>query len=203
MLIIHIIEAILILFNLVFIILFISRKFNCDKIIDTLNSNIDLLNAIYEKQHSNDLRKMIELYSEVQTIMKLTEAHYISLFKYDFSKKYVVLHFMFSINKTGEIIHESYLDKLPATSNMLSLEILKSNDEGLHSLTVDDVKEVDMKAYQLLKYRNIEKMYFKNITKNANSPAGYLSFSYNYDYKLNEQQEEETLRILKKISDLI
>ena len=110
---------------------------------------------------------------------------------------------MFSMNSTGEIIHENYLDKLPAT-NILNLEIMNSaNDDRLHSLIVDDIKEIDEKEYQISKYRNIEKIFFKNLTKNKNVPVGYLSFSYNNKYILNKQQEEDVLRIMEKMSELL
>lgn len=204
---IHIIVGGLLILNLTIISLMIAKKFlfckNCDKVIRTLDANLDLLNLVYEKQHHGDLRKMIELYSNVQMILKLTESSFISLFRYDYSKKYIILHFMFSINKTGEIIHESYLDNLPATSNMLNLEIMKSSEDKLHTLFVDDIKDVDIKIYQNMRVRNIHKIYFKNLMNGIDSPIGYVSFCYENDYILDEHQQEETLRLMKKISDLL
>ncbi len=176
---------------------------SCEQTITILNKNVDLLNSVHRKQYSNDLKKMIELYSEVQTILKVSNSSFISLFRYDYSKTYITLHFMFSVNDGGEIMHESYLDKLPATSNLLNLKILKSNCDGLCNLKTDSFKDVDVKIYQILKYRNIEKTYYKNINKNSNTPLGYIAFSYQDDYELDDRQREEILRIILKISELL
>jgi len=208
----HIFEDFIIFSNLILIIYIILKyircgKFNCnnnDITLDILNKNMDILNILYKKQYSKDLKKMIDLYSEVQTILKISDSSFISLFKYNYSKSYVLLDFMFSINKGGEIIHESYLDKLPATSNMLSLEILKSKSDDLSYLITEDIKSVDMKVYQLLKYRNIEKTYFRNIIRKGNDlPLGYIAFTYDNLYELDDIQREEILRITSKISDLL
>jgi len=146
---------------------------------------------------------MVELYSEVQTILKISESSSISLFRYDYTKSYITLHFIFSINKKGEIFHESFMDKLPATSNMLNLEILKSNGEDLYDFKIESIKDIDMKAYQMLKYREIQKIYFRNIKKDINSPLGYIAFSYKDDYEIDENQREEIMRITTKISELL
>ena len=201
----HLIQNIIIFFNfalIIFIFIKIFRYKTCEQSLVILNKNIDLLGKIFIKQHSNDLKKMIELYSEVQTILKISEASFINLFRYVYSKKYILLHFMFSINKNGEIVHESYLDKLPITSNMLNLEILKSGD-CLCDIKVDHIKELDIKAYQFIKNRNIEKIYFKNIIKDVDFPAGYISLSYQNDYILDDVQREEINRIITKISELL
>ena len=134
----NIIQSIFILINLLIIIVIFLKLIkykNCGQVIAILNKNLDLLDNIYKRKCVSDLSNMIKLYSEVQTILKISESSSISLFKYNYSKKYLTLHFMFSINKNGEISHESYLDKLPATSNILNLEILKS--ENLTNITID------------------------------------------------------------------
>ena len=179
------------------------RCSSCDKTLEILNKNVDLLNSIYRKQHSNDLKKMVELYSEAQTILKISESSFISLFRYDYTRRYVTLHFLFSINGSGEIMHESYLDKLPATSNLLNLEILKSSSDDLYELRTETIKEVDVKLYEMLKYYGINKLYFRNITKCVETPSGYIAFSYKDDYELDESQREEILRIISKISELL
>ena len=100
-------------------------------------------------------------------------------------------------------MHKSYLDKLPATSNILNLEILKSNSGELYDLRTETVKDVDMKVYQMLKYRGIKKLYFRNIKKSIDTPLGYIAFSYKDEYELDERQREEILRITTKISNLL
>lgn len=202
----HLIETILILVNFAILLFFVIKRFsscnNCEKVLETLDANMNLLNLIYEKQKKDNVRKMVETYTQVQTLLKLTEASTVSLFKYDYSKNNsIILHFVFSFNKNGEISHDSYLDKLPVTSNSLNLEILMDNDR-LGVMMVSDLKVHDIILYNLLIYRNLEKIYFKNIVK-ENVPVGYISFFYDNDYIMSERQIEETLRILNKISTLL
>lgn len=202
---VHIFQYFAILINfiiLIFMYIKITKNNTCDKTIKTLNRNFDLINSLYKKQYSNYLKKMVELYSEVQTILKISESSLITLFRYDYTKTHIKLNFVFSINQKGEILHESYLDNLPATCNKLNLEIMNSNDDKLNDLTLDILKD-DPKIYQLLKYRNIEKIYFKNITRHSDNPLGYIAFSYETDYMLDDGQREEILRIINKISELL
>lgn len=192
--------------NLAILIYFFYKFFvkfkSYEQTLGVLNKNVDLLNVLYNKQYKDNLKNMIELYSEVQTILKISEASFISLFKYDYSKRYITLHFMFSINKHGEIIHESFLNKLPVTSNILNLKILNSN-EGIHSITLEEIKDIDKKIYQFIKYRDIEKIYFKNLKINEKSPLGYISFSYNNEYEIDDRQIEEISRISTRISEML
>jgi len=203
---INILQNFAIFVNLILIsfmyIKFIRSK-RCELAIKFLNKNLDLLYEVYRKQYSNDLKKMVELYSEIQTILKISESSSISLFRYNYAKSYIILQFMFCVNKNGEIQHQSFMDKLPATSNMLNLEILKSDSNNLHNLKTEIIKDVDMKAYQLLKHRGVEKIYFRNIRKNESSPLGYVVFSYQNDYEIDDSQREEIMRITTKISELL
>lgn len=201
----HILQNLIIFINLI-ILIYIFLKYDrcntCEQTLKILNKNLDLLNSVYQKQYSNDLKKMVELYSEVQTILKISESSHITLFRYDYTKTYITLHFMFCINKNGEIIHDSYLDKLPATSNLLNLEILKSSDNDLYYLKSESLKDIDAKIYQILKYNNVERIYYRNI-KRDKEPLGYIAFSYENDYELDDRQREEIMRIISKISGLL
>jgi len=180
-----------------------TKRISYDQTLEILNKNVDLLNSVYRKQHSNDLKKMVELYSEVQTILKISNSSLISLLRYDYSKRYITLQFMFSINGSGEIVHESRLDKLPATSNILNLKILESECNNLYDLKTEEIKDIDPKTYQLLKSCGIEKVFFRNIRKCESSPLGYIAFSYNEDYEIDDRQREEIMRITTKISQLL
>lgn len=202
---IHIFQYFAILINFIlfiFMYIKINKNNTCDKTIKTLNRNFDLIDSLYKKQNSDNFKKMVELYSQVQTILKISECSLIALFRYDYIQTRIKLNFLFSINQKGEILHESYLDNLPATCNKLNMEIMKSSDDELSDLTLGTLKD-DTKIYQLLKYRNIEKIYFKNINRHSDNPLGYVAFSYENNYVLDDVQREEILRILNKISDLL
>ena len=95
------------------------------------------------------------------------------------------------------------MDKLPVTSNMLNLQILKSDADRLYDSKTETFKDVDIKAYKVLKSRGIEKIYFRNIKKYDSSPLGYVVISYKNDYILDDGKREEIMRITTKISEIL
>ncbi len=193
---IHIIQNIIISINLIGIfIIFIkmSKNRTIKYDVNLLNKNIEVLSNIYNKQNCDDLKNTIELYTEVETILKVSKSSEISLIKYNYSKTYITLDFLFSINDKGELTHDDYLNNLPATSNILNLRILKS--EGL-----DNIKSNDLNMHY--HYNDIGRIYFKNIEKEK-IPLGYIVFTYLEDYDIDEQQQEEINRISIKISKLL
>lgn len=171
-----------------------------DNLISILDKNVDLLTEFYRKQEIVNLKHTIQLYSQFQIILKISHADFISFFKYDYSRKYVILHFLLSVDDKGTIVQESMLDKLPATSNLLTLNILKAGGEDLYSINVDQIKEKDEKVYQIMKYRNINKLYYQNIFKEVENPLGFISISYkDENYEIPEGDKNEILRIIEKI----
>ena len=171
-----------------------------DNLIGILNKNVEFLTEYYRKQEIINLKRTIQLYSQFQIILKISQANYISFFKYDYSRKYVILHFLLSVDDKGTIVQESMLDKLPVTSNLLTLNIMRSDDNDLYSIDVNEIKEKDEKVYQVMKYRNISKMFYKNIYKDKENPLGFISISYQTEnFKLSEGDKFEILRIIEKI----
>jgi len=171
-----------------------------DNLIGILNKNVEFLTEYYRKQEIINLKRTIQLYSQFQIILKISQANYISFFKYDYSRKYVILHFLLSVDDKGTIVQESMLDKLPVTSNLLTLNIMRSDDNDLYSIDVNEIKEKDEKVYQVMKYRNISKMFYQNIYKDKENPLGFISISYQTEnFKLSEGDKFEILRIIEKI----
>jgi len=193
----YIIQVLIILFNLsaiIYIFLKLESKYNtCNRSIRMLSTKHNLLKLLYRKQTLHNMKKMIDLHRELQSILKISKSSYISLFKYNYTKRYITLNFLFSINNNDEIIYENYLNELPATSNTLNLKILKS--DGL-----DNIDSVGLN--KISQYSDIKKMYFKNIKKNSVS-VGYVAFSYLSDYQVDFEQRREIEKITNKISELL
>ena len=199
---IHIvIEIIIIVFLSVFFYFYV-RSFKCklsNNYIKMLNKNMDILTTIIKKQNYNNVKNMIELYSKVQTILKLSEAPHVSLFKYNYTKTSIILNFIFSISKDGEMTHKSYLDGLPVSSNMLNLEILNCDEDDIHEVEIEKLKNIDIKIYKEIENKHIKKIYFKNIKNYKNKPLGYISLCYDNTYKLDDRQREEINRIINEL----
>jgi len=175
-----------------------------DELIKVLSKNIDFLTEFQKKQEIVHLKNTIKLYSQFQVILKISKCDYISFFKYDYSKRYVVLHFLLSIDEKGSIIQESMLDKLPATSNLLTLNILNSDGTDLHSISINNIKENDIKVYQIMKYRGVSKLYYQNVFKEEENPLGFISISYkDENYEIPECDKVEILRIIEKIKSFL
>jgi hypothetical protein len=171
----------------------------CNDIRD-LNSKFTLMNIEHKEQRLIDLKKELRIFTQIQNILKISNALYVSIFKYQYNKTYLSLNFLFTLKNDGSIIYDSYLDKLPVTSNILNLKILDS--DRLNSILIDELKLIDTDMYKLHKYKKIEKLYFKTI-KRTDRHLGYLSLSYKDEYEIDEQQKEEIERIVTKISEII
>jgi len=171
-----------------------------DDLIKILSKNVDFLNDFYRRQEIIQLKNTIQLYSQFQVILKISKADYISFFKYDYSNKFVVLHFLLSVNDKGVILQDSKLEDLPVASSLVTLNIMKSDNNELYSILVDNVKEKDESVYNVMKRRGVNKMYYQNIYKEESNPLGYIALSYkNIDYVLPDDDKIEVLRIIEKI----
>jgi hypothetical protein len=191
------------LISLIYIRQFKHKKVT-DDFIKILNKNVDFLTELSRKQETIQLKNTIKLYSQFQVILKISKCDYISFFKYDYSKRYVILHFLLSTDEKGSIIQESMLDKLPATSNLLTLNIINSDDTDLHSINASEIREKDDKVYQIMKYRNISKMYYQNIFKDMDNPLGFIALSYiDENFIIPEADKIEILRIIEKIKSFL
>lgn len=187
--------SIIVIFLLLVKIFFGFKKNN--KLMCLLNKNVDVLNNIYIKKNIDDVKDIINLQSKIRTIFKISRANCVSLFKYKYLKKCVKLKFLFSINE-NEILHDSYLNDLPISSNFLSLEIFKSESGELNEILLEDIKNIDFKIYNILKSKDVYKMYFKNIIKN-DKPMGYVVITYTENYNLEEKDKTKIKDIISKM----
>lgn len=198
----EILQNLLIVFNLI-VVLFIVDKVlklkNCDKTIKLISKNLDFISEVHKKCKPTDLSNFVKMYSGLQSISKISESFYVSLFKYDFSKTYVTLKLQLSIKNGIEIVNTSFIDEMPATSNSFSIEVMKSS--GFCNMDIDDLKKCSLKVYTTVKSYDVKKIYYKNIEKNG-TKLGYISLLYNDDYELDEQQKEEISRISQDIVGL-
>lgn len=198
----EIFQNLFVVFNLVIILLIFHKiiKLNdCAKNIKLLNKNLDFIAEIHENQNLRKLRNFVELYSKLQSISKISESYYVSLFKYDFSKTYITLELLLSIKNGVEIVDKSPINKMPATSNLFNIEIMKST--GFCVMSIDKMKEIGPKLYSIINPYGIKNIWYKNIEKNG-IILGYVSLLYKDDYELDEQQKEEITRISQETIDL-
>ena len=201
----HIFVDIMFLFVITFLVAMIyirqqKYKIVSNDLIKILSKNVDFLNDFYRRQEVIQLKSTIQLYSQFQVILKISKANYISFFKYDYSNKFVVLHFLLSINDKGVILQDSKLEDLPVASSLVTLNIMKSDNNELYSILVDEVKDKDESVYNVMKKRGVNKMYYQNIYKEELNPLGYIAISYkDGEYMLPDDDKIEIIRIIEKI----
>jgi len=165
-----------------------------------LDNHIDILDELNKKKDVSILKNMIELYSNMQIILKISNANYISLFKYDYSKRYIMSHFLFSMLENGNIEYATDNDKLPITSDLLKLNIFKTDDKELYYTYIKDVNGIT----QDIKDKQIKKCYYQNIFNDSEKPFAFIIISYkDENYNILDGDKEEILRILQKIKSLI
>ncbi len=196
----------ILILSLVFIIYIKQKTYkkNSNNLIKILNNNVQFLTDLYKKHEVIELKKAIDLYSQFQIILKMSKCDYISFFKYNYSKKYIILHFVLSIDNKGSIIQTSILDNLPVTANLSILNILKSDDNDLYLLEPNYFEGKNDAMFKNLKDKNINTIYYQNVFKNKETPLGFISMSYkDKGYILPEDDKVEILRIIEKMKSLI
>ena len=175
-----------------------------EDLIKMMDKHVNFLTDMMRKKEVEDLKNMINLYAEFQTIFKISKANYLSFFKYDFSKRYILLHFILSIDDKGSIIQNSMLDRLPASSNLLTLRLLKADGDDLYDIEIDKIEEIDKNIHDIMKSRGIKKIYYQNIYKDVNRPFGYIAISFkDKDYVMPDGDKIEILRIIEKVKHYI
>jgi hypothetical protein len=192
--------------SLVFIIYVKQKTYkkNSDNLIKILNSNVQFLNDLYKKHEVVELKKAIDLYSQFQIILKMSKCDYVSFFKYDYSKRYIVLHFILSVDSNGRIHHTDILDKLPLTANLSMLNILKSDDDDLYNLPINEIEGKNDDLLISLRNKGISTIYYQNIFKNKENPLGFVSLGYKTEnYVLPQEDKVEILRVIEKMKTLI
>jgi len=181
-----------------------TYKKNSDGLIRILSNNVQFLTDLHRKQEVIDLKKAIDLYSQFQIILKISKCDYVTFFKYDYSKRHILLHFILSIDINGKIIHTDALDKMPLTANLSMLTILKSDDNDLYPLLLNEIEEKNYYMFKSIKNRGINTIFYQNIIKNKETPIGFISLGYKSEnYIIPQEDKVEILRIIEKIKSLI
>lgn len=179
-------------------------KKNSDQLIDILSKNVEFLTELYKKQEVINLKKSIDLYSQFQIILKISKCDYVSFFKYDYSSRYIILHFILSIDSNGSIIQMNLLDNLPVTANLSILNILKSDDNDLYLLSPSEIEGKNDDLFGHLTEHGINTIYYQNVFKSKENPLGFISLAYkNEKHILPKDDKIEILRIIEKMKSLI
>ena len=172
-------------------------KKNSDNLINILNINVEFLTELYKKHAIIELKKAIDLYSQFQIILKISKCDYVSFFKYDYSNRYIILHFILSIDSKGSIVQNSLLDNMPLTAN---LSILKSDDKDLYSLSPIEIEGKNDTLFGHLINHGINTIYYQNLFKSKENPLGFISISYkDENFSLEQDDKVEILRIIEEI----
>jgi hypothetical protein len=183
------------------------KKENCKKnsegLINILNKNIDFLDKLYKNREIFYIKNALHLYSKFQQILLVSKSNYINFFKYDYSQRYVILHFIISLDDKGFIIQRNMFDNIPSESNLLSIDLLKSDDSDLHSLYTTDLEYKHENIYKILKEHNINKVYYQNIYKEKDKPFGFVLLSYCDDHTMTDIEKAEILKIIENIKEFI
>jgi hypothetical protein len=176
----------------------------CNKISTLIEDDLKVLNTLYKNQEIINLKRTIDLYSQFQVLLKISKCDYVSLFKYDYTKRFVVLHFLLSVDDKGVILQDSNLEDLPVESSKTTLNIMRSDNDDLYSILIDEVKEKDLAVYNVMQKRGVNKMYYQNIYKNEKNPLGYVAISYkDTNYELPEEDKIEILRLIEKMKSYL
>ncbi len=108
--------------------------------------------------------KIIKLYVGVNKMLDISQADFVAVFRYKYSERFIKSHFVFSIDREGNINHEIACGDLPVTINDFSINILRSSDIELNELYRDfnakNIREI---------YKDTYKVYYKNIKKSFNN----------------------------------
>jgi len=200
---IHILSLLILIF---LVIVVYTRKIKYKKVYENLFLTLDkhekFLNEFSKSQEIINLKNSIKIYSKFQIILKISNCNYVTFFKYDYSQRYIILHFIISIDDKGHIIQNSILEDSSIISDLLILNILKSDNDDLYELDINNVKEKNVDNY--IKKSGINKVYYQNIFKDKNNPLGFISLSYkDKDYILQDNDKIEILKIIEKMKSYL
>ena len=196
--------SIIMILSLVFYINRIRREKTYSDLFKLLSKNAEFLAEYQKKQEIIQLKNTIKIYSQFQIILKISKCDYITFFKYDYSNRYVILHFLLSMDSKGCIIQENSLDKLPISGNLLALNVLKTDDTDLYTLYTDEMKGKNDIVYHSTKEKGINKIYYQNVFVNKDNPLGFITLSYkDTNFELHEDDKVEVLRIIENIKSYL
>ena len=176
----------------------IKYKKVCDDLAGSLSKNVEFLTVFSKHQEILQLKSTIKLYSKFQIILKISNCNYVTFFKYDYSQRYIILHFILSVDEKGCIIQDGLLDDLPVTDSLLTLNLIKTDNNDLYELNLNNIKEKNI--HNVIIKSEINKVYYQNIYKDKSNPLGFISLSYkDKNFTLLDDDKNEILRIIEKM----
>lgn len=194
----------IVIFTLILIVKIKQNKCqrNADSLIDILSKNINFLDNYYKIHEIQYLKKTISLYAKLQVLLKISKCDYVSFFKYNYSKNFIMLNLILSTDNIGNIVEESEINNIPLSSNEFLLKILNCYGPDLCSIVLEDVSE-NIFIHELLIKHKVNKIYFKNIFKDT-VPDGFILMCFKEkDSFILEDDKIEILRIINKIKYLV
>lgn len=193
-------DIIFLLFT-VLILIYLYRKMStlCDKkskkFISLLNKHETMLNECKRKNKISKLKKSITLYDKLLFILKISDAKCVSIFKYDYSRTYIMFNFLLTIEKNGEILDRDITKKLPISSHTVMLDILKSKNNNIEPIDISNEPEI---------LENINKIYYRNLFKDEKYPDSFIVLTYdNPNYEISEENKTQIDNIIHDIPNFI
>lgn len=172
-------------------------------LIEILSKNVDFLLEYHKKKEILELKNSIQLYTKFKIISKISKCDHICFFKYDYSSRVIILDYVLGISNNGNIIQYSSLDKMPITSFLFTLNILKLDNNKLYSLRTEELKNKNIHLHTAIASKGINKIYYKNVYK-EDKPFGIILISYeNENIELENDDQTEILRIIDNIKYII
>jgi len=182
---------------------------NYNKLLFFLSKNIENIVKYKSDNYINMLRMSSLLFHNCQKIIQVSKSEFMTYFKYDYSKGYITLNFLFTINKKGLYVDNLSTFDLPLSSNIITSKLLKC-DNNFNSLYIDDIKDYnDAKdIYIELKKRNINKIYYKNLytdiytklKESSSNRVGLFMISYTDDHIMTEDEQSSIMNIIHNMN---
>jgi len=173
-----------------------------NKLGPTLDKNVEILNNIYNKYQSVDIKKNIKLFTQFNILAKVSKCDYITFLKYDYMNRYISMNFQFTLDQKS-IVEDTLLYEVG--HNLLTVDILKFDQDDLHYFLLNDIKNKNTKIYQAMIHKGTKKIYYQNVYKdNMKEPYGIITISFKDDlYTIPREDKIEILRIIKEINFFI
>lgn len=158
-------------------------------------------NRSKKKINTDNLDDSVKMYLYAKHILDISRGDFVALFKYKYENNFIKSHFIFSVDKHNNIDHELLSGDMPVTMNNFSISIFKSHDKTLHELYNGQSK--DSESYREI-FKHTYKVYFQNLfSRDNDDPIGYITISYNKEYKLTNSEIHKIMNIIKKIKHII
>jgi len=180
-----------------------NNKKNYSTLFEFISRNIDFLTYHENIQYMNMLKETGTLFSYYQRISSDLNFNYMSFFKYDYTKGYISLDFLFTMNNSGKLIDDRVLDELPVTSSKIATTILRS-DKDFNYIYLDDIKSLNHNKdiYNIFKERSVHKIYYKKIYNEVDR-LGFFFVTYTEEHTMSDDEQKIFLDVMNHVKTLI